>query len=179
MYEVVLVTCLNIVSFLDCYHMQWFYLSGITTRFRLIHSLGCAMKNTSVISSLLVGLLGWLFIMVNCWMVSNAVHSFKLLYYFITLICDITISFTVIEGEWKMLHKLCDTLKQWQSYSIWACAQNGHVSYYGLFIFRMFTVACLPYLLHFSDCLQRYHLVPCKGIYEFVWFLSHKYAAFS
>jgi hypothetical protein len=37
------------------------------------------MKNTSIISSSLAGLLGWLFIMVNCWMVSNAVHSYKFL----------------------------------------------------------------------------------------------------
>jgi len=46
------------------------------------------MKNTWVTSSSLDGLLGWLFIMVNCWMVSSAVHSF---HSFFKIFCDIAL----------------------------------------------------------------------------------------
>ena len=67
----------NVLTVVIC---LFIYLLGITTLFRLTHFLGCAMKNTSITSSSLDGLLGWLFIMVNCWMVSSAVYSFNFHY---------------------------------------------------------------------------------------------------
>jgi hypothetical protein len=67
-----------------------------------------------------------------------------------------------------MKNVMSDFVTHWNNgrvLSIWTCVQNGHVSY---------TVTCLPYLLHFSDCLQMYCLVPGKSSHELVCFLARK-----